>query len=200
MGNTTSSGRIAPWAQAGPAAFFLQDVGHTLLLLQESPWFGTDPSLTQDRERVKTLSALDDKALTWLLGQQNALKADTSLNRQGQPMGTCLLPQRSRPPAPGGTQCWRIANSRCAPNISARTAHPPELGGFDSSYQAVSIYICEIVYLQANPHDIDLRNALWSAIQRGMAREAANLEPTGRVSTEGKTHASAVRTRTDGSI
>jgi hypothetical protein len=62
----------------------------------------------------------------------------------------------------------------------------PEVGGFDSSYQNVSLYFGQVVCLQIPPSD-PLRDRLWAAIQRGMAREQRNLMPTGEISTIGNT-------------
>ncbi len=59
----------------------------------------------------------------------------------------------------------------------------PNWAASTAVYQAVSLYLAQIVYLQADPANTGLRSRLWSAIVRGMEREKANLMPSGEMST-----------------
>ncbi len=185
-GTTTKSGKPAPWAEPAAAAFFLEDFGHTMLLLSESSWFMHDDSVRDLRGRFNALRPKENSALTWLLGQQDALRTDSNATNRIFMYGAAFyLNSRALSRTDGvsaGAAFINEALSRQRPDGTF-----PELGGFDSSYQAVSLYLTQILYLQADPNDSALRTALWSAIQSGMAREKANLLPSGEMSTQGNT-------------
>ncbi len=61
----------------------------------------------------------------------------------------------------------------------------PELGGHDSSYQAVGLWYASV--LLANLPDAPFARDLWTMIQRGIAWEASRIDSCGKVSTEGNT-------------
>lgn len=176
-------GRPTPWGEAAPVAFFLEDLGHTLLLLGESSWFQHSDATRGYRQQLADLRPKVERALNWLMGQQAALKTDVGATNRSFMYGDAyyfLGKALSRSDAMAvGTGFARDAISHQLPDGTF-----PELGGFDSSYQGVSLYLAELLLLQSNAND---RSALWSAIQRGMARETTNLLPSGEVRTQGNT-------------
>jgi len=190
-GHVTKSGKLAPWAEPAAAAFFLEDFGHTMLLLSESKWLRSDPSLASVRAQVKALTPAGKNAVSWLVTQQDALKTDTgAVNRTLMYGAAYYFNGRAfgnQDAIAVGESFIRNALSRQMPDGTF-----PELGGFDSSYQAVSLYLAQIIYLQADPSDTSLRTALWASIERGMERERSNLLPSGEMSTEGNTRVSGM--------
>lgn len=185
-----------PINQAGNTAFFLADVGRTLNLLRSSQWFLTSPSLANARGRVTRMYALSGPALNHLASVLPYLMADKGASNREFTYAVAFYTLGS---ALHDAQAIRSAYQLLDQTLSNQTPDGvfPESGGFDSSYQGVSLYMAQTLFLAMSPTD-SRREHLWSAIQKGMTRETSSINPDGSVSTSGNTRVSAHGEKTFG--
>ncbi len=171
--------------QAGAAGGFIVYLSHSLLMLRDSSWFQQSPQTAQLRAQAQSLYGPLAKTLNWFIPQADLLRTDQaatnriiSYGAEYYLSGTLL----------GNSQAIDIGRSFIEAGLDKQFGDGtfPEVGGFDSSYQNVSLYFAQVTFLQMPPSD-PLRERLWSAIQRGLARELRNLMPSGEISTVGNT-------------
>jgi len=174
-----------PAQRFGAAGGFTVYLAHSLLMLQQSRWFQQSPQTAQLRARARALYTPLRSTLNFLIANQAYPRADRAATNRIISYGAeYYLAGRLL----GDPTAIEIGRSFLGDALGRQMPDGtfPEVGGFDSSYQNVSLYFAQITFLQMPTSD-PLREALWSAIQRGFARENANVLPTGEISTLGNT-------------
>jgi hypothetical protein len=179
--------KSTPRGAASAVAFFLQDLGHTLLLSQQSPWFQNSPANQISRKRLQVVMGKAEISLNWLLQNQNNLyqsdrKAANRLFIDAAAfylMGKAL---RSQPARQAGLDFLNRALS-----MQAENGYFLENGGYDSSYNAVSLQIAQQIFCQFAEEPSATRSRLWSAIDQSMQWQLSRILPSGQVSTVGNT-------------
>jgi len=174
-----------PREQVGATGGFIVYLSHSLLMLQQSPWFMQSPQTAQLRTQAQSLYRPLGAAFNWFIPQASILRADKAATNRiisygaEYYLGAKLL---------GNDQALNLGRSFIEEGLDKQFADGtfPEVGGFDSSYQNVSLYFAQIVLLQIPPSD-PLRERLWAGIQRGIRREQRNVMPSGEISTVGNT-------------
>ena len=165
---------------ASSAAMFVQDIGHTLLLLDTSDWFDGSADTQSLKAKVPKLSRQEATALAYLMGSRAYLERDTDaanrLARYADAYYFAGMAERDTGAIRVGESFLRSFLDDQGPDGTFY-----ELGGFDSSYQCASIYLAEILFL--NMPKGALRNQLWAAIVNGITRERRALAPSGAIAT-----------------
>jgi hypothetical protein len=165
---------------ASSAAMFVQDVGHTLLLLDASDWFNQDPSTQSLLAKQATLRRQESTALAYLMNSRTYLERDTdAANRRARYADAYYFAGMAERDPDAINVGRAFLRSFLADQGSDGTFY--ELGGFDSSYQCASIYLAEILFL--NMPKGELRNQVWTSIVRGIGRERQALTPSGAIGT-----------------
>lgn len=137
------------------------------------------------RARVQALEPGIGLALDWLLPQQQVIgRADLKLTNHMLYDATGFYLTGSVL----GRQDAMATGRLFADTALARQWENgvlPENGGYDSSYQGVTLFRLMLFYLHVDPADTALRQHLWSAIERGIAWELTRVLPTGEIDTTG---------------
>ncbi len=191
-----SSGMHAtPTAEALSVAFFLGDLGHTILLLQSSPWFMTSPQTASQRAQLARIKSQAVPTLNWYMSRQSVVARDTGTTNRIIAYGLAYYLMGRALDRPDAMAVGRsFMNRALAGQMSDGTF--PEGGGFDSSYQNVSLYQLMVYYLNLGPDDTYMRSQLWTAIANGMNRELKNVGTNGQISTEGNSRVGGNSTET----
>jgi hypothetical protein len=169
--------------RGGPssAASFVADFGHSLRLLDTNAWFQRDVSTQSLVSQLPALRQDEGAALAYLMAHRAALERDdTAANRLLRYAdayyfaGVAVHDRTARNAGIGFLRSF----------LDAQTSDGtfPELGGFDSSYQCLSLYLGEVLFLNL-PQSHPMRDRLWTAIVRGMERERLALAPSGTIAT-----------------
>jgi hypothetical protein len=189
-GTITTGSTQGPLGEASTATMFFYDFGHTLVLLPKNDWFRTAPECEPFRKRLDVLREKCRPSLDWLLRQRALLTTDSAAANRTLAhalsyyfLGRAL--ERSDAMDAGRQIARRVLDAQTPDGVFIESA------GFDSSYQAVNVLECEWMYLNLDPADSALREQLWNAIRRGVARELPSVLPTGEVSTAGNSRISA---------
>lgn len=180
-----NSPRQSAGSRASAVAFFYHDLGHSLLLLKDSDWFQTSEETASLRVRLNKLMNPASTSLTWLMGQQKPLRHydRNTTNRQFFNVVACYLTGK----ALGRSDAVRLGE-RAAQAVLQKQAEAGfflEEGGYDSSYQAVSLRLALLLYTRLEPDAVSLRQNLWMAIDKGVRWQLNRILPTGKVSTAG---------------
>ncbi|MGB7537572.1 MAG: hypothetical protein WBM17_03455 [Anaerolineales bacterium] len=174
-----------PGDLASAAAFFFSELGRSLCLLESSDWFQTNPDAANLRVRLQAVRGKADLSLTWLMSQQEELEAfdGQTANRLFFDALAFYLTGR----ALGRTDAMDAGESFALSAMRLRTSDGIllEKGGFDSSYQGVSLFRALILYVHADSGRIEFRRQLWKTIAQGVQWELSRVLPTGEISTEG---------------
>jgi hypothetical protein len=179
--------KSTPRGVASSVAFFLQDLGHTLLLSQQSLWFQNSPANQIPRKRLQLIMSKAEISLSWLLQNQSNLyqsdrKAANRLFIDASAfylMGKAL---RSTPARQAGLDFLNRALS-----MQTENGYFLENGGYDSSYNSVSLQIAQQIFSQFAEEPSAMRSRLWSAIDQSMQWQLSRILPSGQVSTIGNT-------------
>lgn len=175
-------------SSASSVAFYLNDVGESLLLLQNSKWFQASDVTKLQRSQLEAMRPGLSKALTWLISQESALiKGDgngRATNRLWKDANAFYLTGKALGDQDAMTLGEKFVKF-CLEQQSPEGAFL-EKKGFDSSYQGVSLLEALIHYSNLNP-DSDLAPIVWSAIQKAMQLELKSILASGEISTEGNT-------------
>lgn len=183
----TNSTNAKPGDVASAASFFYSELGHSLLLAQNSNWFQTSTQAADLRTRLDAVKNKAGSSLNWLISQTSTLSsydgADT--NRLFFDANAYYLTARAlgRSDASQGGRDF----VQKALNNQLSAGYFLEKGGYDSSYQGVSLLRAIIFYMNLEDSDTSLRQNLWSAIVAGVNWELTRVLPTGEVSTDGNT-------------
>ena len=181
--------RLTPVQEAASSAFFIRDIAHSMLLLQQSTWFQQSASTASLRTSVAGLEPKVQLGLTYLMNHQSELRSDTGgANRLVVYAGAFYLTGKLF----GKSDAIDVGRSFLNEAFSHQSSDGSflELGGFDSSYQNVSLYEAQIIYVQMAQDD-PIRGTLWQAISRGYAREAPSVQSTGELSSLNNTRIGA---------
>ncbi len=166
---------------AGAASWFVNDFSHAAALLQQNGWFETSAATATLRANLSDDIRRLRAAVRYLVARSDELAADTAAaNRILQyAVGYLLGGQET-----GNQEAVRFSRqfSRSALGHVTPDGVFVEAGGFDSSYQCVSLYMAQVLVLNMQASQ-PLRERLWSAIESGMARERRALLPSGEIST-----------------
>jgi len=179
--------KISQGGRASNVAFFYHDLGHSLLLLQSSQWFQKSEETANLRVRLNNLKTSANTSLTWLMAQEEALMnndKDTT-NRLFFDADAYYLVGKALGRPDAVAMGKRFAQA--ALQQQTETGIFLEKGGYDSSYQGVSLRTALLLYVNLQTDDVFLKRNLWNAITRGMNLELAHMSPTGQVSTERNT-------------
>jgi hypothetical protein len=183
-GSVASGLGRSPLGNALSTTFFLEDLGHAMLLLQASPWFMTSPATSAQRAQLEGFRKPATLALNWLLSQQSVTSRDVHPSNRIIAYGSAyyLLGK-----ALGRADAMAVGRSFINRAIAMQLPDGtlPENGGFDSSYQNVSLYKLMVYYLNLAADDAYLRPAVWNAVTLGMKRELRNVQPDGTIVTMG---------------
>jgi hypothetical protein len=183
---TLPSGSAMTLSAASAATFFFSDLGHTLLLLPQDPWFTTSAVCAPYRARVAAIRSKVGVSLDWLMTQRSVLATDrAAANRTLAHALAFYLTGR----AVGNGAAMAAGRDIFRAGLDKVTSDGVflESGGFDSSYQAFNVLECEWMYLNLDPSDDALRAPTWSAISRGIARERSAVQSNGRIDTTNNT-------------
>ena len=184
-GSVPSGSKLA-LSKASAASFFLSDLGHTLLLLPQDPWFTTSAACAPYRSRLARVRDKVGLSLDWLMSQRSVLATDTAAaNRTIAHALAFYLTGR----AVGNSGAMSAGRDIFRGALDKVTSDGVflEAGGFDSSYQAFNILQCEWMYLNLASSDDGLRAPTWSAISRGIARERTSVMGSGQIDSAGNT-------------
>ncbi len=172
----------------GSMAFYLHDVGHSLVLCKNSKWFQESTETVGLRTRIERLKAPLTKSLNWLISREADL-----VRGDGNGNGTNRLWVDANAYYLMGRGLDRIDAVRLGEkfaNLALQQQNAAgaflEKNGFDSSYQAVSLHQALIFYMNLSSQ-ANQRPIVWAAIQRGMILEYRYILPTGEVETKGNT-------------
>ena len=171
--------------QAGSVGGFTFYLAHSLLMLAQSPWFMQSAQTAQLRGQAQSLIVPFNRTLNWFIQQADLVRTDqAATNRIMSYGGDYYLAGKLL----SNGEAINIGRSFIEEAIDKQRSDGtfPEEGGFDSSYQNVSLSFGQVIFLQMPPSD-PLRERLWAAIQRGVAREALSVMPNGEISTVGNT-------------
>lgn len=166
---------------ADAVAFFLAEFGRAMLLLAGSRWFSGRPELAPGRARVAALKARARPSLKWLADRSTAQRIVNAsfTNRlifggNGQILTGLAI----------GNETMGDGRSFIADALESQRLDGvlPEGGGYDSSYQAVSLAHLQVLLLWL-PRT--RRQLIWRAVQHGVAWECSRILPSGEVSCEG---------------
>jgi len=167
-------------------AFFLHDLGHSLLLLQNSDWFQTSSETANLRRKLETIANLANISLTWLVDQQDILSQDKkATNRIFIYASAYYLTGK----ALNRADVVKLGETflQTALSQQSEAGFFWENGGFDSSYQGVSLNRAMWLYTNLQPQSVSLRQKLWLAIEKGTHWQLTRILPTGDVDTNNNT-------------
>lgn len=173
------------YAQASGVAFFYSDLGRALMLMKESEWFRNSKDTASLRARIEALRPAIAKSLTKLTTQTSLLKMgdERDTNRlffdaaAHYLVGTWLNDKQA---IQLGIDFINMALGKQRPDGVF-----VEAGGYDSSYQVVSLGRALVIYFHLRPEEEPMRSTLWPAIKKGVEWEATRVLPSGEISTEG---------------
>ncbi len=182
-----SSG-ILGTSHPGSVAFYMHDVGHSIVLCQNSQWFQGSTETGYLRSRIEKLKPAVTSSLDWLmLHQSNLVKGDgngNGTNRLWVDANAFYLTGRALKRADAVSLGGKFAT--LALQQQSSTGAFLEKNGFDSSYQGVSLQQA-LVYFTNLSSNAAQRPLVWAAIQRGIQLEMKYILPTGELQTEGNT-------------
>ncbi|OHX34036.1 hypothetical protein BJL95_05955 [Methylomonas sp. LWB] len=183
----TLPANLIPYPQdyADATTFFFSELGRSLILLDGNAWFQTSADTADLRRRVGIIKEQADRSIDWLLTQQDLLiDYDTPLSNHlyydgagFYLVGRALNRQDAIDVG--------IAFTELGLNAQWPNGVLPELDGYDSSYQGVSLFRLFILYLNADPTDVVIRQRLWDAISSGIAWEQTRVKPSGEILSDG---------------
>lgn len=160
-------------------AFFMQAVGHSYLLLNQSRFS------EKYRERLSSLEPNIRSALSWLGNNRQTLldKARHAPNRLvfdglAFKLNGIIL---------GDEDYQSIGDEFIRENLNTQRDDGVfvEHGGHDSSYQAVSLFKLQIYWMYSD--EGELRDRIASSVEKGMLWEKARIKDTGEVDVTGNT-------------
>ena len=169
--------------------FFMSDLGHCLVLFHESNWFQTSPQAAALLQRVNALRPKIALSLQWLSQSAQVAEiekdATNDTNRLAIASAAYLL-VGSWLGDPAGMQ----VGATMAHEVTSRLTPDgviPENGGYDSSYQSVSLLHLYWIDLHVLAQEPALTTPVEQAISKGIARQLQNVMSTGQISTTGNT-------------
>jgi hypothetical protein len=168
-------------------SFFLQDIGRSLLLAQDSSWFQSSEQTSKLRARLKRTIPAITSSLNWLMSRDEELKKHDQVasNRiffhalAYYLVGKAL---RKLDAMKMGEKFARIALKQ-----QGKAGFFQEGKGYDTSYNGVSLQQALILYTNLSPSEGSLRQDLWTSIERSVGWQLKHFLPSGQLSTTGNT-------------
>jgi hypothetical protein len=183
----TTPQSITAGSAAQDGAFFYYDLGYSMLLLKDSQWFQTASETESLRSRADNLQDPAKTSLTWLVGREPVLieKDRSGTNRLLYDANAYYLVGK----ATGRSDALKLGESfaRRALQQQASEGFFVERGGYDSSYNAVSLRQAILLYTNLKSDATSLKQDLGKAIDKSVAWQLTRIAPTGEVLTEGNT-------------
>jgi hypothetical protein len=183
------SGNATKTSDPVGTAFFYADLGHSLELLDESTWFQTSPETSALRQRVEALRTGIGRGLDWLLepAQMTQLQqtGHSGTNRWTFGINGLVLVGQWASDQSAVQQGMRLLQDVLGSQQPDGTF--PERGGFDSSYQGVTLSNLVVLDLHLSAGDSSVKPSLQSAIARGVDRERRAIQADGQIVTLGNT-------------
>jgi hypothetical protein len=179
-----SKGKSSP----SSVAFYLNDVGHSLLLCQKSRWFQDSKETEYLREKIRQMQPQISNSLTWLIAQESELvKGDgngRATNRLWKDANAYYLTGR----AIDRKDAVRLGDKFAMLSLQQQNAAGAflEKNGFDSSYQGVSLQEAILYYTNLSSQ-ASQRVIVWNAINRAVKLELLSISPSGEILTKGNT-------------
>lgn len=175
-------------SSATSVAFYLNDLGESLLLCKNSRWFQESNETGYLRTKIINMQPAISKSLTWLMSQEaNLIKGDgngRATNRLWKDANAFYLTGRLL----DRKDAVRLGEKFAMMSLQQQNAEGAflEKSGFDSSYQGVSIEQALLFYtnLSSQAHQ---RPIVWNAIQRAVTLELKYILASGEVITKGNT-------------
>ena len=170
---------------ASPVAGFYSDFGHSLLLLQDCEWFQKSEETANLRLRLNQLLKPATTSLIWLMGQQAALRHYDLKTTNLLFLDAAAYYFAGK--ALKHSDAVKLGESftRLALQQQTEVGFFWEKGGYDSSYQSVSLRLALWLYANLQSGAVSLKRNLWIAIEKGIGWELTRILPTGEVLTEG---------------
>jgi hypothetical protein len=183
----TTAKSLTSGISAQDGAFFFHDVGHSLQLAKNSDWFQNAAETANLRSRLNKLSTPIGKSLTWLTQQQPVLQSidKSGTNRLFIDANAYYLTGKAigrSDAVTAGTNFVRTALQQ-----QSSEGFFLERGGYDSSYNAVSLRHAIVLYTNLGSDAGSLRQDLWKAIEKGINWQLTRIAPSGEVLTQGNT-------------
>ena len=175
-------------SSASSVAFYLNDLGESLLLCQKSKWFQESNETSYLRTKIIEMKPTISKSLTWLMSQESELiKGDgngRATNRLWKDANAFYLTGRVL----DRIDAVRLGEKFAMMSLQQQNAEGAflEQYGFDSSYQGVSIQEAVLFYTNLSSQ-ANQRPIVWDAIKRAVALELKSILPSGEVNTKGNT-------------
>ena len=183
----TTPKSLTTGSAAQDGAFFYYDLGYSMLLLKDSQWFQTASETESLRSRADNLQDPAKTSLTWLVGREPVLieKDRSGTNRLFYDANAYYLVGK----ATGRSDALKLGESfaRRALQQQASEGFFVERGGYDSSYNAVSLRQAILLYTNLKSDATSLKQDLGKAIEKSVAWQLTRIAPTGEVLTEGNT-------------
>ncbi|MBL8150372.1 MAG: hypothetical protein JNN15_10650 [Blastocatellia bacterium] len=180
---------------ASAAAFFMSEVGHSLLLLDSSDWFQISTKTESLRSRIQKIKEASNFTLAWLISKEQILMAydKAATNRLFFDAMALYLTGKSIRNREAILAGYRFLSA--ALDKQREDGVFIENGGYDSSYQAVSNL--RAIFILLNSSEFEMvsqlfeRNRLLKPLQKKIAAgidwEISRVLPSGEISTEGNT-------------
>jgi len=175
-------------SSASSVAFYLNDLGESLLLCKNSRWFQESKETSSLRTKITEMKPAISKSLTWLISQESKLiKGDgngRATNRLWKDANAYYLTGK----ALDRKDAVMLGEKFATMSLKQQTAEGAflEKSGFDSSYQGVSLNEALLFYTNLSSQ-ASLRPIVWEAIRRAAILELKYILPSGEVVTEGNT-------------
>ncbi len=173
-------------SSSSSVAFYLNDVGHSLVLCQKSTWFQESKETEYLRVKVSQMQPQISKSLTWLMTQESELiKGDgngRATNRLWKDANAFYLTGK----ALDRKDAVRLGEKFAMLSLQQQntTGAFLEKNGFDSSYQGVSLQEVMLYYTNLNSQSSQ-RVIVWNAINRAVKLELSYILPSGEISNKG---------------
>jgi len=167
-------------------AFFLAAAGASVISTKEAPWFSRSNEASAYRNRLSYLTPCLRKATNYLLSKRDVLAqgdADAANRQLFDALALMLLGRYT-----GNTSAISAGRSFL---VAALDAQDPrgcfrEMGGCDSSYNAVSLHSAILLYALL-PASEPLLDPLWDALIASAQWQASRIASTGEILTDGNT-------------
>jgi hypothetical protein len=168
-------------------SFFLQDIGRSLLLAQDSSWFQSSEQTSKLRARLKRVIPAITSSLNWLMSRDEELKKHdrVATNRIFfHALAYYLVGKALRKP-----DAMKMGEkfARMALKQQGKEGFFQEGKGYDTSYNGVSLQQALILYTNLTPSEGSLRQDLWTSIERSVGWQLKHFLPNGQLSTTGNT-------------
>jgi len=169
-------------------AFYLNDVGHSLVLCQKSRWFQESKETEYLRKRINQIQPKISISLTWLMTKETELIKGDGNGRATNRLWKNALAYYLTGRALDRKDAVRLGDNFAVLSLQQQNAAGAflEKNGFDSSYQGVSLQEALLYYTNLSSQ-ASQRPIVWDAVNRAVKLELASIAPSGEIITKGNT-------------